>query len=64
MAGEYTDVGLSNAIEPPAGPDAKKRPSAPACRAARITARLEGRPSADGLENEPCATFSSRGRSP
>jgi hypothetical protein len=40
------------------------RPSAPARRAGRITARLKSRPSADGLESEPCATFSSRGARP
>ena len=57
MGGEYTDVRLSSAIEPPAGADAKKRPSAPARGAATITARLTSRPSADGLESEPCATF-------
>jgi hypothetical protein len=64
MGGEYTDVRLSSAIEPPAGADAKKRPSAPARGAATITARLKSRPSADGLESEPCATFSSRGARP
>ena len=47
MAGEYADARLSNAIEPPPGADAKKRPSAPA-RAKNADPFAELRASSEG----------------